>query len=144
MNSTTTPIASPPRGTGHLQGGARTARRPQPGTPTEGSLAADLPLLGVIPFGLPSAIFLAGWVFLALALAGPFLALVVIVLASALFVGAAAAIAVVPYLLVRGLHRYRMHRAAERLQRDERSAVERAQLPSALQTYTPAQLHAVE
>jgi hypothetical protein len=52
--------------------------------------------------------------FLALSLAGPFLVLVTIVLATAIFIAFTAAVLVAPYLLIRGIHRYRERRPSRR------------------------------
>jgi hypothetical protein len=73
---------------------------------------ADLPLIGVVPFGLPCVLLLAGWTFLALALAGPFLVLVTIVAASMVLVAITAVVVAVPYLIARSLHRYWTGRAS--------------------------------
>jgi hypothetical protein len=116
MNTTTTHITPPPSpSTGNLCSAARTARRPRSESSTvDGLFGADLPLIGIVPFGLPSLLFLAGWVLLALCLVAPFVLLLTIALATAIVVGTSAAIVALPYLLVRSLNRYRVRRPSRR------------------------------
>lgn len=76
--------------------------------------SADLPPIGIVPYGLPSVALLAGGLFLALSLAGPFLVLVTIVLATAIFIAFTAGVLAAPYRLIRGIHRYRERRPSRR------------------------------
>jgi hypothetical protein len=78
-------------------------------TSTVDDLLVDLPLIGTMPYGLPSVIFLAGWVFFALALTGPFLVLVIVALATVIIVVLTGAIVALLYLIARRPHRFRRH-----------------------------------
>ena len=149
MNTITTHIQQPPpRSAGNPRGATRSARRPHSETSAlVGVLGADLALIGIVPFGLPSVMLLGGWTFLALALAGPFLTLAVIVLAMLIVAATTAAIVALPYLIVRSLHRYRARRPSRRpLIRRERHPQgspppSAAQLPGAVPLKPAVQLH---
>jgi hypothetical protein len=77
-----------------------------------------VPLIGAIPlYGPPVAFFAIPWILFALLLAGPFALLVTIVialLAAGLLIGALAAIAASPYLLVRQLRSAWTHHSTSR------------------------------
>jgi hypothetical protein len=129
MNTTPPLIKPPPQlSAANLRGGTPSARPLHSENSPDGDLAADLLLIGIVPYGLPSGLLLAGWTFLALSLAGPFLVLVAIVLAMAVVVGVTAALVVLPYLLVRGVLRYgarrpRRHRLSDEV-RERRAAAQ--------------------
>jgi len=109
--NTTTPYIKPPPPPSAVSRRSTTlgGRPPHPETSTVGGLlGADLPLIGIVPFGLPSVLFVAGWVLLALCLVGPFVLLLTIALAMVIVVAVTAGFLALPYLLVRGLHGYRV------------------------------------
>jgi hypothetical protein len=111
--NTTTPLIKPPPppSAGNLPSATTSTRAAHSEAPTIGEvLGVDLPLIGIVPYGLPPLILVAGWVLLALALTGPFLLLVTIALATGIVVAITAAILAPPYLLARSLHRYRARR----------------------------------
>jgi hypothetical protein len=161
--NTTTPLIKPPPppSAGNLPSATTSTRAAHSEAPTIGEvLGVDLPLIGIVPYGLPPLILVAGWVLLALALTGPFLLLVTIALATGIVVAITAAILAPPYLLARSLHRYRtrrpnerqiFHRVRERHPTGHGSPTQRraaglinppaAQIPATAQLYTPAHVH---
>jgi hypothetical protein len=128
MNTTPLLIKPAPPNSGNLRSATPSARQAHPETVTVGDLLADLALIGVMPYGLPSLLLLVGWTLLVLFLAGPFLVLVTIVLAMSVVVGVAAAAVVLPYLLVRSVRGYQGRRPHRRWLldgvRDRRAPVE--------------------
>jgi hypothetical protein len=85
--------------------------------PTFGEMLAEtIPLVGAIAGYGPPVVFVAGpWLLLALLLSAPFAVLLTLIaamlLAAAAVVAVTAAIGAVPYVLIRGLRRYRARRA---------------------------------
>ena len=163
MNSTPPIIKPPPPPSAGNPRGATPGARPAHSetSPVADLLGADLSLIGIVPFGLPSAVLLAGWVLLTLCLIEPFVLLLTTVLATVIFVAIAVAILALPYLLVRGLHRYRsgrpirhplVHRVRERHPAGHGSLTDRrgerlihppaAELRVAAQLYTAARVRA--
>jgi hypothetical protein len=114
MNTAPPLIKPPPPSCGNLRSATSSARSAQSETVTVGDLLADLPPIGIMPYGLPSALLLVGWTLLVLSLAGPFLVLVTIVLAMSVVVAVTAAVVVLPYLLVRSVRGYRARRPRRR------------------------------
>jgi hypothetical protein len=83
-------------------------------------LDETLPLIGFVAVAGPPVVLLtAPWVLFALMLAGPFalllLTAVIVLIVAALLVGALAAIATTPYLLIRHLRVIRARRATSRV-----------------------------
>jgi hypothetical protein len=137
MNTTPPFITPPPRpSTGNLRSTTPSARPPHSENPTDRDLAAGIPLIGIVPFGLPSPLLVLGWTFLALSLAGPFLVLVTVVLVTAVVVGVAAAAVVPPYLLVRSVAERQARQPRRRRLSDE--VRERR---ATVQLSSPAHLH---
>lgn len=106
----------------------------RPGSATRGTQASDvglptvgerfdeiLPLFDFIPEAGPPVIFVLGpWLLLVLMLIGPFVLLVTLVLVAAVFLAIAAAMFLLPYLLLKHLrtswpHRRARHTSVRRL-----------------------------
>jgi hypothetical protein len=161
--NTTPPLIKPPPppSAGNLRCANPSARPPHSENSPGSELAEDLLLTGIVPYGLPSGLLLAGWTLLVLSLAGPFLVLVTIVLAMSVVVAVIAAAVVLPYLLVRSVHRYwsrrpsrsgLSHRVHPRHASRQGFPTRRrgapvinppaAQIPATAQLYAAARLHA--
>ena len=85
------------------------------GTPPRVSERLDelLPLIDFVPEAGPPLLFVLGpWLFVVLMLIGPFVLLLTLVLATMLFVAIAAALVLLPYLVVHQLRKGWPHRPA--------------------------------